>query len=181
MSRVSLTTGTILLTTEQIAEHGRACRDHVAKADAAIARARAILEGAPVVSDAEAAEAADSLVGPPCDSHVSRAYISKPSGGEQQEGRAMFDAPGAGTTPAAAPAAGEETPHGPCDCACGCGRRRDPVAVVVERVSYGVALRAAVEDITAEYGLTEQEAEWLETQAGDELEDLARCGRTVHL
>lgn len=177
--RVSLTTGTVLLTAEQIAEHGRACREHVARADAAIARAKAILDGA--VSDAEAAEAADSLVGPPCDSHVSRAYISKPSGGEQQEGRAMFDAPGAGTTPAAAPAAGEETPHGPCDCACGCGRRRDPVAVVVERASYGVSLRAAVEDISAEYGLTEQEAEWVETQAGDELEDLAQRGRMVHL
>jgi len=204
--RIALVTGTVLLSHEQIAELGRECREHVAKADAAIARARAILEDA-VVSDAEADAACEALIGPVLSGHVQRAYtneggaacgrtpigsiapvgkcpdveVSNPAA-DEQSGRCANASDG--SVPASfgsAPAAGEETPHGPCDCACGCGRRRDPVVVVVERVSYGVALRAAVEDIAQEYGLDEGEAAWVEEQAADDLEDLARRGRMVHL
>lgn len=131
---------------------------------------------------------------------------SKPAAVQQHEGsrgsvvaRAGFPSDGAGQHRGSAPAAGEETvsddeaarvadalcgppvdsPTSRAYCRCGCGSRRDPVAVAVERACDGVAPREAVADIAAEFGLDDAEREWVLVQVEDELDEMRRRGRWV--
>jgi hypothetical protein len=96
-ARYSVITGARLLSVEEIREHGRAARQHIANADAALARAGLSLREAERISD-------EVLVG----------KNSKPDGGAQAE-RLFDSAKSEGATPSAA--AGEET----CSCCRKCG------------------------------------------------------------